>query len=48
MEFASTVLFVIGSVLYVVMADDDFKWAHELHTLAIFQRTATDEAAWMN
>ena len=48
MQFASAVLFVIGSVLYLVMAVKDFQWAHELQSLPMWLRTADDDISWMN
>ncbi|KAL7537925.1 hypothetical protein ACHAXR_008164 [Thalassiosira sp. AJA248-18] len=48
LSFMSTILFVIGSVLYLVMAVEDLRWAHTLLTLPVWLRTADDDLAWIN
>ena len=48
MHFTSTILFVIGSVLYLVMSLKDHKWANKLNELPMYLRLADDDITWTN
>ena len=47
-EFLSTMLFVIGSVLYLIMSVKDYQWANTLNTLPMYLRIADDDITWYN
>ena len=47
-EFLSTVLFLIGSVLYLIMSVKDYQWANTLNTLPMYLRIADDDITWYN
>jgi len=47
-KFASVLLFVIGSILYLIMSVKDFHWAKTLQTLPLWLRTVDDDIAWTN
>ena len=55
MHFASVALFLLGSILYLVMAVDDYKWAHTLLRLPSRLRVSSsslspyedDDLVWM-
>ena len=48
MHFTSTILFVIGSVLYLIMSVKDYKWANKLNELPMYLRLADDDVTWIN
>lgn len=48
MKLTSNLLFVAGSVLYIVMAVNDFRYAKDLQTVPMSVRTADDDATWVN
>ena len=48
MHFLSTLLFVIGSVLYLIMAVKDYQWANTLLTLPMWLRSTDDDISWQN
>lgn len=47
MEFASILLFVLGSVLYVLCAVDDYQWSQTLLELPEWLREVDDDGPWM-
>jgi len=47
MHFTSTILFVIGSVLYLIMSVKDYKWANKLNELPMYLRLADDDVTWI-
>jgi hypothetical protein len=48
LHFASNLFFVVGSVLYLVLAIEDHAWGKTLQKLPIWLRTADDDTVWMN
>lgn len=48
LRFLSTILFVIGSILYMALALEDHRWGRTLRRLPIWLRTADDDLAWVN
>eukprot|EP00804_Cyclotella_cryptica_P024999 CCRYP_015942-RA/>CCRYP_015942-RA protein AED:0.00 eAED:0.00 QI:199/1/1/1/1/1/2/1412/383 len=47
MEFASIILFIIGSILYLVCAVKDYQWSQTLLDLPEWLRGTDDDAAWV-
>jgi hypothetical protein len=47
MELASILLFILGSVLYLVCAVNDYQWSQTLLTLPEWLRGVDDDALWM-
>jgi len=45
-RFMSALLFVLGSILYLILAVEDYRWARTLGTLPMWLRVADDDAAW--
>lgn len=48
LQFLSVLLFVIGSVLYLVMAVEDLYWARRLQILPMWLRYVDDDLSWVN
>ena len=48
LHLTSTILFVVGSALYMVMAIDDYLWCKEFQTLPMEVRIADDDVTWTN
>lgn len=46
--FLSTMFFVVGSVLYLIMSVKDYQWANTLNTLPMYLRIADDDITWYN
>ena len=48
LQIASNLFFVLGSVLYLVMAIEDLQWSQTLQDLPMEVRTADDDTVWVN
>ena len=46
MDFTSILLFVVGSIFYMVLSVEDYKWAYELLSLPADVMMADDDATF--